>query len=167
MSGATRNLRDGAIFIEDGSAIPKIFEALLTEGDLAFTEKDQSFIVMDRGRIDSRKQGDESVLDINFTAKFQQWSGAYGDTGLSLIDVLTGSARARAAGYVSTDQCGPWAVTVKFRVVDPCNKANAEVFTFSNVHISERAFKEGSEYNTVAVKGDALQGTVVATYETP
>ncbi len=167
MSGATRNLRDGSIFVIDGSGTPKVFEALLTEGDLSFTEKDNSFIVMDRGRIDSRKQGDEAVLDINFTIKFQQWSGAYGDTGLSLIDVLTGTARARAAGYISTDQCGPWAVTIEFRIQDPCNKANYEKLNFVKVHISERAFKEGNEYNTVAVKGDALQGSVDSEYVTP
>jgi hypothetical protein len=167
MSGTTRNLRDAEIWVKDGSPTPKTMMLPLTEGDLSFTEKDNSFIVMNRGKIDSRKQGDESVLDLNFTAKFEQWQYAYGATGLSPVDVMCGKAAAIAAGWVNTDTCGPYAVTIEFRIYDPCNRANYELLAFNKVHFNERAFKEGSEYNTIAFKGDALQGSVDSTYVTP
>ncbi len=167
MSGTTRNLRDGSIWIVDGSPVPKIMEVPLSEGDLAFTEKNNSFIIKNRGRIDSRKAGDEEVLDISFTLKYEQWKNAYGTTGLSPIDVLKGSQAAADAGWINTDQCGPYAVTIQFRMVDPCNPANYELLAFAKVHFDELAFKEGSEYNTVAVKGTALQGQVDQSYVTP
>lgn len=167
MSGTTRNLRDGSIWILDGSPSPKILEIPLSEGDLSFDEKNNSFIVMNRGKIDSRKAGDETVLDLNFTIKFEQWIAAYGTTGLSPIDVMKGSAKALAAGWVNTDPCGPHAVTVQFRIKDPCNPTNYELLNFTKVHFNSFAFKEGNEYNTVAVKGDALQGQVDSSYVTP
>lgn len=167
MSGTTRNLRDAEIYILDGNAVPNELLIPISEGDLAFTEKNNSFIVMNRGRIDSRKQGDETALDLNFSIKFEQWQYKSGTTGLSPIDVLKGSAVAVAAGWVSTDTCGPWAVTLEFRMYDPCNKANYERLRFIYVHVDEFAFKEGSEYNSVAIKGTALQGSVESTYVTP
>lgn len=167
MGGTTRNLRDAEIWVLDGSPTPKAMILPLTEGDLSFTEKDNDFIVMNRGKIDSRKQGDEAVLDISFTAKFEQWQNAYGTAGLSPVDVMCGKAAALAAGWVNTDPCGPWAITIQFRIYDPCNRANYELLTFSNVHFTERAFKEASEYNSVSFKGTALQGSVNASYVTP
>lgn len=167
MSGTTRNLRDAEIWVLDGSPTPKAMILPLTDGDLAFNEKDNEFIIMNRGKIDSRKQGDETVLDLSFTAKFEQWKNSYGATGLSPIDVTCGKAPAAAAGWISTDQCGPYAVTIQFRIYDPCNRANYELLTFSKVHFMERSFKEGNEYNMISFKGTALQGTVDSQYITP
>lgn len=167
MSGTTRNLRDGSIWILDGSPSPKIMMIPLSEGDLAFDEKNNSFVIKNRGKIDSRKAGDEEVLDLSFTLKYEQWSAQYGTTGLSPIDVLKGSARAALAGWVNTDPCGPYAVTIQFRMVDPCNPANYELLNFTKVHFDSFAFKEGNEYNTVAAKGTALQGQVDSSYVTP
>jgi len=164
MSGTTRNLRDATMFIEDGSPVPNSMEIPLSEGDLKFTEKNNSFIVLNRGKIDSRKQGDESVLDLSFTLKFEQWKYRQGITGLSPIDALKGSSVASAAGWVNSDPCGPYAVTIRFRIYNPCNRTQYEDMLFTKVHIDEFAFSEGNEYNTVAVKGTALQGQVDATF---
>jgi hypothetical protein len=167
MSGSTRNLRDGKVIIQDGSPSPKQLEIPIAEGDLAFTQKSPSFVVLNRGRIDSRKQGDETPLDVSFTGKFEQWSGNYGSTGLSPVDVMDGTQKAIDAGWISTDPCGPWAIDVLFQMQNPCNKAEFEQLTFRKVHFDEIAFKEGNEYNTFAPKGTALQPKVESTFVTP
>ncbi len=164
MIGTTRNLRDATMFIRDGSPSPNEMEIPLSEGDLKFTEKKNAFVVYNRGKIHSRKQGDEAVLDLSFTIKFEQWQYRQGITGLSPIDALKISEVAKTAGWVSTDPCGPNAVTVIFRIYNPCNRAEYEDLTFNKVHFMEFAFSEGNEYNTVAVKGDALQGEVQSTF---
>ncbi len=164
MSGTTRNLRDATVFIEDGSPVPNQMEVPLSEGDLKFTQKDNSFTVFNRGKIDSRKAGDEATLDLSLTLKYEQWGYRQGVTGLSPIDVLQGSQLALNAGWVNSDPCGPYAVTLRFRMYNPCNRSQYEDLVFTKVHITEFAFAEGSEYNTVALKGEALQGKVTPTF---
>ncbi len=167
MSGATRNFRDAEIWVTDGSPTPKTMMIKLSEGDFAFSKKNNSFTVMNRGKIDSRKQGDETTLDVNFTMKFEQWAFDMGVTGLSPMDILDGTDRAIAAGWVSTDECGPWAITVELRIKNPCAPANYEKLAFNKVHFDSLDFKEGNEYNTVAAKGTALQNEVDSEYVTP
>lgn len=161
----TRNLRDGSIIIKDGSGSPKTLTIPISEGDFAFTVNKPTFVVMNRGVIDSRKSGDQTPTDISFSSKFEQWSYASGaSTGLSVRDVIDGTAAAVAAGWVSTDACGPWSVTIEFRIADPCNAGHYEALTFSKFHADSVQFKEGNEYNTLSLSGRALVPEPARTY---
>lgn len=160
-----RNLRDGSIIIKDGSGTPKTFTVAVSDGDFNFEEVSNAFIVMNRGTIDSRRSGDQSSTPISFSAKFEQYSYASGaSTGLSLRDVLKGSAAAVAAGWVSTDACGPWAVTLEFRIADPCNAGHYEALTFTDFHADNVKFGEGAEANVLSVTGTSLVNAPTRTY---
>lgn len=161
----TRNLRDGVIIIKDGSGSPKSMTVPISEGDLAFTVNKPTFIVLNRGVIDSRKSGDQTPTDVSFSAKFEQWSYASGaSTGLSVRDVIDGSAAAIAAGWVSTDACGPWSIDIEFRINDPCNSGHYESLTFQKYHADTIGFREGNEYNSLSISGRALVPEPVRTY---
>jgi len=161
----TRNLRDGSITIRDGSGTPKVLVIPISDGDLAFEVSALSMVLMNRGVIDSRRSGDEVPCSISFSFTFEQWQFAAGlATGVSPRDVLAGDGGAITAGWVSTDACGPWAVTLEFKVLDPCNANKYEILTFSKVHMDKFSFKEGKDANTVSVSGTALQTKPARTY---
>lgn len=162
-----RNMRDGTIIIQDGSAIPKTLTIPVSEGDFSFTDNENTFIIMNRGRIYGRKLGDESTTQISFTAKFEQWSYAAGaSTGISIRDALRGEGG--ASDWVSTDDaCGPFAVDIIFKIADPCNATNFEVLTFENFHAAQINFREGGEFNSLSVSGEALVESPTRTWEMP
>lgn len=160
----TRNLRDGSIIIKDGSGTPKTLLIPISEGDMAFNVKKPSFTVMNRGVIDSRKAGDQTPTDVSFSIKFEQWSFASASTGISVYDALNGSGGAASAGWVSTDPCGPFAVTIEFRIADPCNPGHYESLQFLKFHAEQTGFKEGGEYNSLSISGAALVPEPVRTY---
>ena len=161
----TRNLRDGTIIIKDGSATPKTLTSPISEGDMAFTVKKPTFVVLNRGVIDSRKSGDQTPTDVSFSIKFEQWSFASGaSTGISVYDALNGSGGAATAGWVSSDACGPFSVDIEFRINDPCNPGHYETLTFRKFHADQVSFKEGNEYNSLSITGMALVPEPVRTY---
>lgn len=157
----TRNLRNATILIKDGAS--NTLEIPISSGDLAFTEKHPTFIIKNRGRIDSRKGGDEMETDVSFSFLFEQYAFASGAAvGISVLDALKGING--AATWVSTDACGPFSVNIQFKVEDPCNAGHYEILTFQKFHGETFAFKEGNEADSVAVSGNALVPAPVRTY---
>jgi hypothetical protein len=164
MSNSSRNMRDGTIIIRDGSPTPKTLTLTLDEGNMKFTVKTPSFVVMNRGKIDSRKTGDETPTEVSFGAKVQQWSYDYINTGLSLYDALRGIGGADAAGWISTDECGPFSVDIEFRMANPCNPSQYESLLFKKFHAESVSFSENAEANTLEVSGNALVGEPVRAF---
>jgi hypothetical protein len=151
----TRNLRDAFLYISDGSGTPKKLKVKIDEGDFAFTIDRPTFIIMNRGVIDSRKNGDETPSSLSWTMKFEQWEYDAGeDTGVSPADALQGEGG--ATDWVSTDGCAPYSVDITFVLKDPCTDGMAEILTFRKFHADQLSFKEGSEFNTLAITGKAL-----------
>ena len=159
----TRNLRDGTITLRDGSATPKTLVIPISTGDFAFDINIPAFIVMNRGKIDSRKTGDEAAIDISFSILFEQWSFGQGlSTGISVADAFQGVGG--AATWVSTDACGPFSINIQFDMNDPCTPGKKETPLFGKFHADKLAFKEGNESNSLAISGKALQQLPVRTY---
>jgi hypothetical protein len=160
-----RTLRDGSIIIKDGSGTPKTLTIPISDGDLSFERMRNAFLIMNRGVIDSRRAGDQTAMSLDFSIKFEQWNYSSGaSTGLSVQDVLAGDTPAVTAGWVSTDTCGPYAVTIEFRIADPCNVGHYEALTFTKFMAEKFSFKEGSEANTLSISGTALMDKPTRTY---
>ncbi len=164
MSAQVRNLRDAQLFIEDGSPTPKRLVIDIMDGDLSFTEAQPETIIKSRGKIIGRKLGDEEAIQVSFSFKFMQWNHLMAGAGLSPIDVLNGTQDALNAGWVSTDECGPYAINLRYRVADPCNPANYEDLFFTSFFASSKDFKEAGDASVISVKGTCLQSKVSATY---
>ena len=154
---STRNLRHGKLLIRDGTTpTPFVLEIPISEGDLDFTITYPTFLVRNRGKIDHKRTGDETEIDIKFSFKFEQWSYASGaGTGVSPVDALT--KKGGASAWVSTGpSCGPYSIDLMFRVENPCNAAEYEQLVFPAFNVDSLNFKEGSEFDMISVSGKAL-----------
>lgn len=165
MSASTRNLRHGVLILRDGTPVtPLSLTIPIAEGDLDFTIQKNILRVMNRGRIDHKRDGDETEMDIKFSFKFEQWNYASGSaTGVSPTDALLKIGGASA--WVSTGvSCGPHAVDLVFRVSDPCSATAYEQLVFTGFVPESVNFKEGSDANTISVSGKAQITAPVRTW---
>jgi hypothetical protein len=170
MTARTRNLRHGELSVIDGSGTPKVYNIKIAEGDFAFEVTKNAAVVMNRGKIDHRTQGDEAPMSLSLTLKFEQYEYDSAETGLSPVDVLLGSAIAKTAGWVSSDGCGDaWAVTFVLKVYDPCDttRTKYEQFEFPDFHTDKVSFKEGADFNTLAITGTSLATEPTITWVEP
>ena len=156
MSASTRNLRHGTLILRDGTLpTPNLMTIPIMDGDLDFTITIPTFVVKNRGRIDHKRVGDETEVDIKFSFKFEQWEYQNANTGVSPADALL--QKGGAANWISSGpSCGPYAVDLVYRIADPCNANNYEELVFAAFNPETLNFKEGSEFNMISVSGKAL-----------
>ena len=68
----TRNLRDAELVIKDGAGSPASLTVILDEGDLSWTETDDTKQIKDRGVLHHTRPGDQMACELSFTAKWTQ-----------------------------------------------------------------------------------------------
>jgi hypothetical protein len=166
MSNCPRNFRDGLLVIEDGTGTPLYLKIPVMDGNVAFTEHTNKAVVKNRGKLYSRRQGDEVEVDVSFDVTFTQYSYANGAaTGISPNDALNKTGG--AAAWVSTDTaCDIYAVTLVLVITDPEDNTKAETLKFTKFSADTVQFKEGDP-NKLTVSGKAFVTRAVRTYGTP
>jgi hypothetical protein len=152
----TKNLRDAVLKIKDGTTPTALeIEVVLDEGDLSADETLNTMNILDRGSLDHMRPGDEEPVKVTFTTKFveyRQQAGAPDPTPYEALKKIGG-----AASWVSTNQCGEvYCVDLEFTIASPTSGEVDEVITFPDFHPNTISFKEGDEYNTLAVDGEAF-----------
>ena len=158
VSQITRNLRDGELVIKDGNAPAAEITVLLDEGDLTWTQRQQTIEIKDRGSIESghTRKGDDESVSIAFTAKWTQLLGKSANSGdpLQLYEMLSFHPD---AGLVSTSEAGEQeTLTFEFTVTDPAGIATERI-VFSKVYRETLTMSEGDEANLIAFTGRAFQ----------
>lgn len=149
----TRNLRDDEIVVSDGGS--QSLTLLLDEGDLSWTEPENTVIVLDRGILDHTRPGDEEPIDLSYSVK---WT--------SLISLtVTGSGDGSAfyeminnfdgTSYTSIAPAGEkFALRHQFTLTDPAAGAlTSEQITFSQVFKTSLSMSEGDDFNTISFSG--------------
>lgn len=164
VSNITRNLRDGELVIKDGSSTPVSLTVLLDEGDLTWTQRQQTIEIKDRGSITAghTRKGDDESVSLSFTAKWTQLLGKAANPSdpCQLYEMLmfhpdAGIASTSAAGEQET-------LTFEFTVLDPAGAASEKI-TFSKVYRESLTMSEGDDTNLIAFSGRAFQTTPVVT----
>ncbi len=158
ISNITRNLRDGELIIKDGSNPAQTLTVLLDEGDLTWTQKQNTIEVKDRGSIAAghTRKGDEESVSISFTAKWTQLVGASTPAAdpLQLYEMLMFT---NTANVVSTSAVGEQeTLTLEFTILDPTGLASEKV-TFEKVYRVSLTMSEGEDNNLIAYTAKAFQ----------
>jgi len=156
VSNITRNLRDGELVIKDGGSAQ--LAVLLDQGDLTWTQRQQTIEVKDRGSIATGhlRKGDEESTTISFSAKWTQLIGktASSSDPLQLYELLMFQS---GSGVTSTSPTGEQeTLTFEFTVIDPAGVASEKI-TFSKVYRETLTMSEGNDANLIAFTGRAFQ----------
>jgi len=158
VSNITRNLRDGELVIQDGSTTPLSLTVLLDEGDLTWTENQNTIEIKDRGSIADghTRPGEEESIAVSFTAKWTQLLGTSINSTdpLQLYEMLT---FADASNVKSTSSAGEQrTLTFVFTVLDPAGVATEKI-VFEKVYRESLTMSEGDDSNLIAFTGRAFQ----------
>jgi len=124
---ATLVVKDGA----SGSVTVKI-----GEGNLTFSEKRNMEYVLDRGVLDTVKEGDQVPVEVKFDFMWEYIAGT--TVGSGLRDIVTGST-----SYTSTDTdaCRPYACDLELTYQPvPATCGDAEVITFPDFRMESLDF---------------------------
>lgn len=156
VSNITRNLRDGELVIQDGASTR--LTVLLDQGDLTWTQRQQTIEVKDRGSIAAghTRKGDDESVSISFTARWTQLVGKAASSAdpLQLYEMLTFHPNSQVQ---STSAAGEQdTLTFEFTVVDPAGVASEKI-VFQRVYRESLTMSEGDNANLIAFTGKAFQ----------
>lgn len=163
VSNITRNLRDGELVIKD-SGLAGSLTVLLDEGDLTWTQRQNTIEVKDRGSIvqGHTRRGDEESVTLSFTAKWTQLLGTAIDAAdpLQLYEMLMFHENANVG---STSGPGEQqTLTFEFSILDPAGVASEKI-TFAKVYRESLTMSEGNDTNLIAFTGRAFQTSPTVT----
>jgi hypothetical protein len=147
------NLRDAVVTIIDGTpTTPNELELVADEGDLAFSENKEVFPVYDRGSIAFLRNGNAQLHDVSLTMKFQGLKGSGTPTPYEALKKI-GDASAWQSTYADSEV---YCLDIQIEVNDPKTQTLVETITLSDFFYEKIDFKEGEEYDTLAVSGKCL-----------
>ena len=155
ITNISRNLRDAELVLKDGtSPTPVSLTVVLDEGDLSWTQRQQTIEVKDRGMIAGGhlRKGDELSVTLSFSAKWTQLLGKSVLSGdpLQLYEFLT---FASGLDLVSTSGEGEQQTfSMEFIVKDPAGIAHEKI-VFSKVYQETLTMTEGDRYNIISFTG--------------
>lgn len=119
--------------------------ASIAEGNLEYRERKNREYHLDRGLLDTVRDGDEEPLELNFTFV---WDFLRSETGgtVTIEDALKGTGG--ASGWTSTgsDPCEPYCVTVTVDYEPDCGTVPGESIVFSEFRYEElqHNFRDGT-----------------------
>lgn len=164
----TRNLRDGVLYIQDSGA-SNTLEVTMDAGDVEFAWGADALVIMDRGKLDHLRPGDEVPTTLKFTSKVSKiaaddTSKGGGDTEATPLQALTQDAL--AVGWSSVGDAGePYMVDLVFKIANPDSSGRREVITIPYFCVGPVAFNEGEENNTLEFNGLARVPKPIFTWE--
>lgn len=128
---ATFNLRQAVLTISDGDSPANTIDVKIGDGNLTYSETKNREFLMDRGLLDTVRDGDDVPLDLSFNFR---WEYIKADTGedVTVEDAL--KQRGEAATWVSSDSntCRPYAVDLIFTFTQLCTTEKKEILTFAD-----------------------------------
>lgn len=125
-------------------------EVTIGEGNLTWTEAKEYEYLLDRGDLDTVKEGDEQPLEVSMEFVYEHVTTGTGEA-VTPVDAVKGSGEASEWVSSSSDLCEPYAVDMIVRHCVPCGSDEDEEITFPDFRF------ESLEYDlseaTIAVAG--------------
>ncbi len=129
------DLKDVTLKLRDGTTpIANEIEIKIGEGNLTYSESRNIEYILDRGRLDEVREGDEVPMDIafEFVWEFIKGDASSGGAPPSIEDAFKN--RGNAAAWISTDAdaCRPFALDIILENVPNCGvgaSADQEIIT--------------------------------------
>jgi hypothetical protein len=117
--------------------LPQEIEIKVGDGDLKYTEKNEYTYDLDRGDLDTVREGNQVPLDLVLDFVYEHITTGTSED-ISPMDAL--KQKGGASGWVSssTDQCEPYAVDIEITHEAPCGTNQDEVTLFPDFRSDQR-----------------------------
>ena len=155
------DLKDVVIKFVDGSGTPKTLTLKMDEGNLTYSEKRNREYRLDRGIIDTVRDGDQEPLEVSLQGRF---SALTSDTGedVTVTEFLRQEGAASAHVTTATDTCAPYAIDIVAERTN-CGTVLDEVITFSEFRYEEIGGDFGAGQLSITGKCNAVKPTSIRT----
>jgi hypothetical protein len=109
--------------------LPQQIEIKVGDGNITYTENRTYEYMLDRGDLDTVREGDQVPLDVRLECTYEHITTGTSET-ISPMDALKGVGS--ASGWVSSaeDQCEPFAIDIEVEHNPPCGNAQTETTLF-------------------------------------
>lgn len=125
-------------------------EIKVGDGNITYTEHRNYEYMLDRGDLDTVREGDEVPLDVKLECTYEHITTGTSED-ISPMDALKGVGEASEWVSSASDACEPYAIDVEVEHVTPCGGAQKEITVFPDfrAETKEINFKEA----TIALTG--------------
>ncbi len=152
----------GANFPAAGDVItfsPQVLDVKIGEGNLTYTEHKDYKYMLDRGDLDTVREGDEKPVDIKTDFVYE-----FVTTGTSVdimpVDALKGIGAADEWVSASADKCEPYCVDLRIVHVPPCGTEQDEITLFPTFRYETLEFNIKDATISCTGKCNVVQATV-------
>jgi hypothetical protein len=117
--------------------LPQEVSIKVGDGDLQYTEKTDYIYDLDRGDLDTVREGDQQPMDVTLDFVYEHITTGTSED-ISPMDAL--KRKGSASGWVSSsaDQCEPYAVDIEVHHAVPCGTNQDEVTLFPDFRSDQR-----------------------------
>jgi len=109
--------------------LPQQIEIKIGDGNLTYTENRTYEYMLDRGDLDTVREGDQVPLDVRLECTYEHITTGTSET-ITPMDALKGIAGAVEWVTSATDQCEPYAIDIEVEHDPSCGTAQAEITLF-------------------------------------
>lgn len=171
---AVIDIKNATIKLRDGTEpVANTLEIKVGEGNLTYTETKNREYILDRGLIDSVRDGDEEPMELSFDLLWEEVIASNGGT-LKPEEALKKIAGAAAWTSSDPDACQPYAVDVELELDANClDVQEREILTFPDYRYESLPHdvragtisSSGSCNATVAIIEHAVAAKVAAAFD--
>jgi len=109
--------------------LPQQIEIKVGDGNITYTEHRTYEYMLDRGDLDTVREGDEVPLDVKLECTYEHITTGTAEV-ITPLDALKGIGGAVGWVSASADPCEPYAIDIEVEHVPPCGGAQTEITLF-------------------------------------
>ena len=142
--------------------LPARVELRIGEGNLTWTEAKEYEYVLDRGDLDTVREGDQQPVEVNIDLMYEFYTNGSGGSWLpSPVDFLKQQGEAADLASSSSDPCEPFAIDIYVEYDPPCGSETNENYTFPDFRYESLEFDIREATISVSGRCNAVEPTVV------
>ena len=130
--------------------IAQQIEVKIGEGNVTWSESKEYEYLLDRGDLDTVKEGDEQPLEVSLEFVYEHITTGTSED-ITPVDALKRGGEATEWVSSATDQCEPYAIDMVIRHCVPCGTDEDEIVSFTDFRYESLEFDLGEA--TIAVSG--------------
>lgn len=139
--------------------LPQQIEVKIGEGNLTYTEAKEYEYLLDRGVLDTVKEGDEQPVEVDLEFVYEHVTSGTSES-ISPVDALKRKGSAAEWVSSSSDLCEPYCVDMEVDQVAPCGSSENETTILPEFRYDSLEFNLQDATISVAGKCNAVEATV-------